>query len=108
MIDSLCDNVYQMIVKWNENTYCISEPQIVMICKPSFYYQLQSEVSDKIQYIKDDYQYQIPFLNIIGLKVPVVIKNDMPKNIEYTLMFRKEYERLEKEEMYKKFIAMFD
>ena len=108
MIDSLCDNVYQMIIKWNNENFGMKKPEIVMICKPSFYHQLRGEVSDKIQYIKDDYRYQIPFLNIIGLKVPVVIKNDMPQNIEYTLMFRKDYERLEKEEMYKRFLAMFD
>lgn len=108
MIDSLCENVYKMTIKWNEEHFIRENPEIVMLCTPKTYCEIRKEMSDRIQYERELREYGIPILTIIGIRVPVVIRNDMPKNVEYQLMFRKDYERLEQEEMYKKLLAMFD
>ena len=105
-IDDLVDAVWEMIKKWEGSHY--NQPEIVMLCSPKYYCELREMYNDKICYVKSDFNYQIEFLNIIGLKVPVVIRNDMPKNVEYTLMFREDYERQEKEELYRKLYNMFE
>ena len=108
METDLIDNVYKMITKWNKDNYEMTKPEIVLISNPAYYYKLREEYKEKIRYLKSDYQYNIEFLNIIGIKVPVVISNEMPEDVEYTLMFRNDYERLEKERLYSKFMTMFN
>ena len=108
MEDDLIDNVWKMIEKWNEEHFGYNRPEIVLIASPNYYGHLISDYKDKIHYIKSDYQYKIEFLEIIGVKVPVIIDNELLKNVEYTLMFKKDYERLEKEKLYMKLNAMFD
>lgn len=109
MKDDLIDNVWTMIEKWNEVHFRFNPPEIVLIARPNYYHHLRSrDYKNKIYYIKSDYQYGIDFFEILGLKVPVIIDNELPKNVEYTLMFKKDYERLEKEKLYMKLNAMFD
>ena len=105
-INDLIDNVYKMANLWEESHY--TQPELVLVCSPKYYNELRTEYKDKIRYVKSDYQYRIEFLNIIGIKVPVIISNEMQENVEYTLMFRNDYERLEKERLYSKFMTMFN
>lgn len=109
MKDDLIDNVWTMIKTWNEVHFGFNPPKIVLIASPNYYHHLKSRgYKNKIYYIKSDYQYGIDFFEILWLKVPVIIDNELPKNVEYTLMFKKDYERLEKEKLYMKLNAMFD
>lgn len=108
MENELIDNVWKMVEKWNKENFGYNQPEIVLICSPNYYGHLRSDYEDRIHYIRSDYQYKIEFLEIIGLKVPVIIGDNLPKNIEYQLMFKKDYERQEKEKLYMKLNAMFD
>lgn len=108
MENKLVDNVYTMIKKWDETHFSYNGPEIVMICSPEYYFkELRGKESDRIHYIRTDPNYQIEFISIIGIKIPVIVSNELNECIEYQLMFRKEYEELEKERLYKKFYAMF-
>ena len=108
MIDSLCDAVYQMTKIHNESFAGLKRCELVMVCSHKAYAEIRGTASDKIFYIRDVPNYQIPILRIIGIDIPVILKMDMPNNVDFQLMFRKDYERLEQEEMYKKLVAMFN
>lgn len=108
MIENLIEAVYKMYTQYDDISYCKRKPEIVMICTPKAYCEIRGKISDKIRYERDIPNYHIPILEIIGIRIPVIIRNDMPENVEFQLMYRKEYERLEQEEMYKRIIAMFE
>lgn len=107
MIDKLCETVYKMYVDYSRDKYTTKEPQLVMLCSPKCYSEIRGEMSDKIRYERNVKGYDIPILYIIGIKVPVVLRRDMPENVEFQIMYRENYERLEQEEMYKKFMEMW-
>lgn len=108
-MNKLIDNIYKMIKEWGKDNYW-GDPEIVLLCSPEYYCNVlrKHQDIDKSYYIKSDYDYGIEFFSIIGLKVPVIISHDLEKNTEYKLMFRDDYELLEKEKIYNKIIAMFD
>lgn len=108
MIDELCEIVYKMYSDYGKDRYTTKEPQLVMLCSPECYYKIRGEMSDKIFYERNLKEYDIPILYIIGIKVPVVLRRDMPENVEFQIMYRENYERLEREEMLKKFMAMWE
>lgn len=104
MKNDLIDNIYKMIDIWNETNY--TDPEIVLVCNAKYYTKLVEEYLEKMMHIKNEYG--IRFLNVMGIKVPVVISEDIKKDVDYILMFRKDYERLEKERLYSKIISMFN
>lgn len=109
MENELVDNIWKMIEMWNESHFGMITPEIVLISSPKYYCEvLRANYGEKIRYIKSDYHYRIEYFEIIGLKVPVIISDEMPKNVEYTLMFKKDYERQEKEKLYMKLNAMYE
>lgn len=108
MIENLCETVYKMYSDYSRDRYTAKEPQLVMLCSPECYYRIRGELSNKIRYERDLKNYNIPILYIIGIKVPVVIRRDMPKNVEFTIMYRENYERQEQEEMFKRFMDMWE
>lgn len=108
MIENLCETVYKMYSDYSRDRYTAKEPQLVMLCSPECYCRIRGELSDKIRYERDLKNYNIPILYIIGIKVPVVIRRDMPKNVEFTIMYRENYERQEQEEMFKRFMDMWE
>ena len=108
MIENLCETVYKMYSDYSKDRYTAKEPQLVLLCSPECYCRIRGELSDKIRYERDLKNYNIPILDIIGIKVPVVIRRDMPKNVEFTIMYRENYERQEQEEMFKRFMNMWE
>lgn len=108
MIENLCEAVYKMYNGYSRDKYTAKEPQLVMLCSPKCYYEIREEMSDKIRYERNLKEYGIPILYIIGIKVPVVLRKDMPEDIQFQIMYRENYERLEKEEMYRKFMDMWE
>ena len=108
MIENLCKTVYKMYSDYSRDRYTTKEPQLVMLCSPECYCRIRGELSDKIRYERDLKNYNIPILYIIGIKVPVVIRRDMSKNVEFTIMYRENYERQEQEEMFKRFMDMWE
>ena len=108
MIENLCETVYKMYSDYSRDRYTAKKPQLVMLCSPECYCRIRGELSDKIRYERNSKNYNIPILYIIGIKVPVVIRGDMPKNVEFTIMYRENYERQEQEELFKKFMDMWE
>lgn len=106
--EDLIDNVYMMKEKWYESNFSMDTPKIVLICSPKYYCELRNNYNDKIYYEQSDYKFRIEFLRICGLKVPVIVTNEMKKDVEYILMLKKDYERLEKEKLYERFDVMFN
>ena len=107
MIENLCETVDKMYSDYSEG-YKATNPQLVMLCSPECYCRIRGELSDKIRYEGNLKNYDIPILYIIGIRVPVVIRVDMPKNVEFTIMYRENYERQEQEELFKKFMDMWE
>ena len=108
MIENLCEAVYKMYSDYSRDRYTAKEPQLVMLCSPKCYHEIRGELSDKIQYERNLKGYDIPILYIIGIKVPVIIRRDMPEEVEFQIMYRENYERQEQEEMFKRFMDMWE
>lgn len=108
-MDKLINDFHEMVKNWEKfNSY--GDPEIVLLCSTKFYCEnmLASKEFFYQYYIKSDYDNKIEFFSIMGIRVPVIISYDLDKNTDYKLMFRKEYEEIEKEKLYSKFLAMFD
>ena len=106
---NLIDNFYEMVKNWEKfNSY--GDPEIVLLCSPKFYYEDIRASKDFFAqyYIRSDFDNKIDFLSIMGIRVPTIISKDLGENVEYKLMFRKEYEEIEKEKLYHKFIKTFE
>lgn len=108
MIENLCETVYKMYCDYSRDRYTAKKPQLVMLCSPEYYCRIRGELSDKIRYEGNLKNYNILILYIMGIRVPVVIRSDMPKNVEFTIMYRENYERQEQEEMFKRFMDMWE
>lgn len=107
MNKDLIDNIYEMIKIHHENNYFSSTPEIVMICTPKYYCEtIRANQEQRICYLGDDIKNNFIRLEIIGLKVPLILE-ELENNVQYKLMFREDYERLEKEKMYQRFINMW-
>ena len=107
-MEDLIDNIYKMITIYQENNYFSKEPQIVMMCTPEYYHKtIRADKEQKVVYLGNDIKNKFIMLEIIGLRVPLIIE-DLDNNIQYTLMFREDYERHEKEKMYKRFLDMWN
>ena len=103
-IRCLMDCIQKMLEVWKSNHH--SEPDIVMECSPEYYLRkLRAAMPDALLLYRtrDD----VNFIEIMGLKVPVVIVDDMDKNCNFCLKFRKDYERQEIEKLFNKFSEMW-
>lgn len=106
-MNDLIDNIYKMITIYHENHYFSNTPEIVMMCTPEYYCKtIMAETERRVCYLGEDRENRFIRLEIIGLRVPLIIEN-LENNVQYKLMFREDYERLEKEKMYKRFLDMW-
>ena len=106
-MNELIDNIYKMIEKHNETNYLKEAPEIVMICTPKYYCEtIRSQYDHRLHYLRDDAKNRFIVLEIIGLRVPLIL-DELENNIQYKLMFRKDYEMEEKEKMCKRFLDMW-
>lgn len=111
MIDSLCESVYKMDIEYRKNNFSLinkKKPDLVLICSYKIYCEIRGNMSNKIYYYKDIPYYNIPILIIIGFHIPVILRNDLPDETVFQLMYREDYERLEKEEIYKKLMSLWE
>ena len=74
--------------------------QVVIIIKPEIFIKLLDE--ENIYY--DNF---IHYIVLGGRKTPIIIKNDLPENVDFILQSRKDYERQEQEELLHTFFKMF-
>ena len=110
MLDNLCESVYKMAREYRKNNFSLinKRPDLVLVCSYKTYYEIRGNMSDKIYYHKNLPYYDIPILIIIGFYIPVILRKDLPDETVFQLMYREDYERLEKEEMYKKLMSLWE
>lgn len=77
---------------------------IVIIMNPKTFLEFRNELPYGMRVDKDIECY---FIDLFGRETPVLVNRDMPENIEMQIMTQQDYERQEKEILYKKFDKMF-
>ena len=80
---------------------------VVIQITPKAYYELRAEGNEMIKYINTDFIEKIDFINLCGLKTPVIINNSLPENVEFIIQTQKDYERIEKQKLYERLNKMF-
>ena len=105
LIDKILDTVHTMYFKHKQDF--LGEVSMVMIVTPKTYYELRAEANENITYLNTDIIHNIHFLNVAGLKLPVVIQDDLPDNVLFQIMYEEDFTRLEKEKLYERLNKMF-
>lgn len=77
--------------------------RVVVILTP----KAMSELLNEEKYIECDRRAECHYTSMFGRRTPLIIRNDLPENVEFIIQSQEEYERQEKERMLDKFIRMF-
>ena len=77
---------------------------IVILMQPKTFIELRSELNGDIKRDKD---LGVNFIYIFGRATPVIINDELPEDVEFQMMTQQDYERMEKEEMFRRFDKMF-
>ena len=99
---SIIDAYIKLRSEVDISTY--SRFNIVIIMHPKTFLEFRNELPYDMRVDKDIECY---FIIIFGRETPVLINRDMPENIEFQIMTQQDFERQEKEILYKKFDKMF-
>lgn len=77
---------------------------VVIIMHPKTFMEFRAELPYGMRVDNDIECY---FIDLFGIKTPVLMNREMPEEIEFQIMTQQDYERIEKEKLYKKFDKMF-
>lgn len=77
---------------------------VVIIMHPKTFMEFRNELPYGMRVDND---IECHFIDLFGIKTPVLINRELPEEIEFTIMTQQDYERIEKEQLYKKFDKMF-
>lgn len=77
---------------------------VIVIMQPKVVWELMSELPYGMQRDKD---IDCHFIELCGHKTPLLISNELPKEVEFQIMTQEDYERIEKEKLFMKFDKMF-
>ena len=77
--------------------------QVVIIISPKG----MSQLMDEEKYIESDSRADCHFTSMFGRKTPIIIRQDLPENVEFVIQGQEEYERQEQERLLDKFFRMF-
>lgn len=77
--------------------------QVVIIISPKG----MSQLMDEEKYIEIDSKAECHYTSMFGRKTPIIIRNDLPENVEFVIQGQAEYERQEQEKLLDKFFRMF-
>ena len=77
--------------------------QVVIIISP----KAMSQLMDEEKYIEIDGKADCYYTSMFGRRTPIVIRNDLPENVELVIQSQADYERQEKEKLLDKFERMF-
>ena len=81
---------------------------VVIRISPEKFFDLANELSKDNMYMQRDIEAECFFIILFdGIKTPVIIDNDLPKNTEFIIQSQKDYERKEREKQLQKFFKMF-
>ena len=77
--------------------------QVVIIISPKG----MSELLDEERYIECNAKDDCHYTSMFGRKTPIIIRTDLPENVEFVIQSQKDYERQEQERLLDKFFRMF-
>lgn len=77
--------------------------QVVIIITPKG----MSQLLDEERYIERDIKAECHYTSMFGIKTPIIIRNDLPENVEFIIQAQKDYERQEQKRLLDKFFRMF-
>lgn len=102
VIDDILETYYkyrQNVLEKYENP---KHMQVVIKMKPKTFLEITNDKEVKI--FNNGIFY---YIELLGRKTPIIIKNDLPENIEFIMQSRREYEREEQQELFNKFYKIF-
>ncbi len=77
--------------------------QVVIIITP----KAMSELLAGERYIECNPKDDCYYTSMFGRKTPIIIRADLPENVEFVIQSQKDYERQEQERLLDKFFRMF-
>lgn len=111
MIDKILKEYYSMKRDYHSKIYYEEEykpMQVVIIISPKAYYKLIAEAYKEIFYINIDNINNISFILLSGNKTPIIVEDNLPKDVDFIIQYKEDYERLEKEKLLNKLANMFN
>lgn len=88
-----------------DNYESVSHLNVIIIIHPRTMSELEAEERRLFRVnIPDEY---LAFVELCGMKTPVIIDDRLPDNIEFMIKSQKDYEREEIEKLYNKFNKIF-
>ena len=95
MINKIIDAVLQMKEKYYIDNNYQGEPQLVLLCSPKKFQEIKmDEISYFEQFYKDKKIDSTSALKIAGIDIPIILRNDIPEDVDFYLLNRKDYERI--------------
>ena len=77
---------------------------VVITMHPQTFIKFREEQPYGIRRDSDD---EIYYTVLCNNKTPIIISDELPKDVEFIIQTQKDYERLEKEKMFERFNKMF-
>lgn len=111
MLNRLCDAVFRLRqLAYSDRFFNTDDMKIIVIVSPYAMVTLRAELESTqyIYYKKVDKYTGVTFFELFGQKIPFILDNTLSKDVEFQVMFRKDYERIEKEKLIEKFYKIFD
>lgn len=111
MLNRLCDAIFKLRqLAYSDRFFNTDDMKIIVIVSPYAMNTLRAELkfTQCIYYKKVDNYTSVTFFELFGQKIPFILDNTLSKDVEFQVMFRKDYERIEKEKLTEKFYKIFD
>lgn len=111
MLNRLCDAVFELRqLAYSDRYFNTDDMKIIVIVSPHAMNTLRAELKSTqyIYYKKVDKNIGVTFFELFGQKIPFILDNTLSKDVTFQVMFRKDYERIEKEKLIEKFYKIFD
>lgn len=110
MINKIKDAYFEYRENIIKNNYKLNKLKIVIRINPEKFYKLIGETLlhyEKI-IIEEKYENEIYYINLLGLRIPILIEDDLPKKIEFIIQSQDDYKKEAYEKILKKFYKMFN
>ena len=111
MLNRLCDAVFRLRQQaYSDCFFNTDDMKIIVIVSPHAMNTLRAELKSTqyIYYKEVDKYTSVTFFELFGQKIPFILDNTLSKDVAFQVMFRKDYERIEKEKLIEKFYKIFD
>lgn len=97
--------------KYLANNYYDEKVMVVIRMNPSAFSQMmareRNDYTIGTDWIPGGFD-DVLFVNLCGIKMPMILDNSVPEDIGFILQHRKDYERLEIQKLHDRFYKMFN